>query len=124
MGPSQGTVAGLASPGPSLPELQGPSACFAGACPKDGSAEGTHPIPALSCPSSEPPVPSWARWPRATLLSEWRREQEGLPAGWGAKKEVLTHGRGGVGVEGRLEEVGCGLTLDPEWEGRSRVPAS
>ena len=58
-------------PGLSLLELQGPSLCFAGACPRDGNVEAMHPTPALSSPCLEPPVPSWARWPRATLLSEW-----------------------------------------------------
>lgn len=66
-------------PGISLLELQGPSLCFAGACPRDGSVEATHPTPAPYSPCWEPLVPSWALWPLATLLSELRREQ-GRPA--------------------------------------------
>lgn len=88
-GPCPRTAFGLAYPGISLLELQGPSLCFAGACPRDGSVEATHLIPAPSSPCLEPPVPSWARWPRAMLPSEWRKERadclvEGsLNPGWG-----------------------------------------
>lgn len=115
--PILGSVAGLAAPGASLPELQEPSTCFAGACPRDGSVEATHPTPALFYPCWEPPVPSWARWPRATLPSEWRREPEGLPRGWVEKKEVLTLGRG--------QAIRNGL-WPPELGGRQRdgAPAS
>ncbi|XP_036759350.1 ketohexokinase isoform X8 [Manis pentadactyla] len=41
----------------------------AGACPRDGSVEATHPTPARFSPCSEPPAPSWARWPRGLLPS-------------------------------------------------------
>lgn len=109
--PILGPVAGLADPGASLLELQEPSTCFAGACPRDGSVEATHPTPALFYPCWEPPVPSWARWPRATLPSEWRRELEGLPRGWVEKKAVLTLG-GGQAIRNGL--------WPPELGGRQR----
>lgn len=72
-------MVGPVCPRTSLLELQGPSLCFAGACPSDGNVEATHPTPALFSPCLEPPVHSWAHWPQATLPSEWRREQ-GRPA--------------------------------------------
>lgn len=71
--------------------LQGPSLCFAGACPRDGSVEATHLIPVPFSPCSELPVPSWARWPRATWLSELRREQ-GRPAFRVGREESLIPG--------------------------------
>uniref|UniRef100_A0A8D1Y4C2 Carbohydrate kinase PfkB domain-containing protein n=1 Tax=Sus scrofa TaxID=9823 RepID=A0A8D1Y4C2_PIG len=51
----------------SLLELPGPCLCVAGVCRRGGSVEATLPTPARFSPCSEPPVPSWARWPRATL---------------------------------------------------------
>nr|XP_036865367.1 ketohexokinase isoform X14 [Manis javanica] len=63
----------------------------AGACPRDGSVEATHPTPARFSLCSEPPAPSWAHWPRGLLPSEW----QGRPA----------HGsRGGGGAEGRKSQ--------------------
>nr|XP_036865366.1 ketohexokinase isoform X13 [Manis javanica] len=41
----------------------------AGACPRDGSVEATHPTPARFSLCSEPPAPSWAHWPRGLLPS-------------------------------------------------------
>lgn len=78
-GPYPGTVISPAYFQISLLALQGPSLCFAGACPRDGSVEAMRLTPAQFSPCLEPPAPSWARWPRAMLLSELRREQ-GRPA--------------------------------------------
>ncbi|XP_019496202.1 PREDICTED: ketohexokinase isoform X7 [Hipposideros armiger] len=41
----------------------------AGACPRDGSVAAMRLTPAPFSPCLEPPAPSWARWPRAMLLS-------------------------------------------------------
>ena len=97
-----------AYPSPSLLDLQGPSLCFAGACPRDGSVEATHPTPALSSPCLEPPVPSWARWPRATLPSKWREqgrvahrvggEEGSLGPGWAVSEKRFAATRNGWGV--------------------------